>query len=404
LSSFALRAVEVVPPALLANVLINLGRLDWRRNNGDTGKNRLLERVWQMLDGIKSDGDPRLDAVRAVALYQPRQALDFVGHQYQRGRPLYGLAEILRRVAHGGCDFGEVAKLLWAVGRTDRRELDPNPGHPMRILAELGAYNRRKPLRFSEDALTFGLKLADDASNWGSHYTPLDVLRPLLSTEGVDTRSDDREFVMTAQYVAYAVVEPLRAAVLTKVLALLRHSEPRIARLAAEFFDEALRAPIGVLGSEPPPGLAKSYSVEFEGTLRRILAVLQEGVSPPAALAIARTVAHHARHWKGTKAKLAKAILNDVPDDLGFRLRGALADGFGRLVHESDDVRKWQAGTEAWLAAIVRDVTAAMPNPARRRAYIGAALDDLAIAGEARGSAYVLVHVFFAKTFDLQGK
>ena len=101
--------------------MVNLGRLDWRRSGGDTAESDFLSGVWRTLDDIENDFDPRLDAVKSVALYQPRQALDFVIRQARRKRTLRALPEILNGVARTSKYLTEVLQLLWEIGRLDYR-------------------------------------------------------------------------------------------------------------------------------------------------------------------------------------------------------------------------------------------------------------------------------------------
>ena len=206
LSPFAEKALAAVKDALLKHALVNLGRLDWRRSGGDTAESDFLSGVWRTLDDIENDFDPRLDAVKSVALYQPRQALDFVIRQARRKRTLRALPEILNGVARTSKYLTEVLQLLWEIGRLDDRELGPNPGHAIRVLTELGDYDERKPLLYCNTLLSFGLGLADNEANWSGRYTAFDILKPLLSCEGTNNSSNGRAITLAPYYINYDVV------------------------------------------------------------------------------------------------------------------------------------------------------------------------------------------------------
>ena len=67
------------------HVLINLGRTDWRRNEGDTSSSALLDGLWNQL--VWEDDHPRAQVKAAVsaAYYQPRQALTFARRLLDEG-------------------------------------------------------------------------------------------------------------------------------------------------------------------------------------------------------------------------------------------------------------------------------------------------------------------------------
>jgi hypothetical protein len=78
LTSFAERVFGSAPHPLMGHVLVNLGRLDWRRSGGDTAKSHMLDRLWQKLTVSGGFHDPALEAASSAAPYQPHHALDFV--------------------------------------------------------------------------------------------------------------------------------------------------------------------------------------------------------------------------------------------------------------------------------------------------------------------------------------
>ena len=75
---YAERVFDATGEAYLENLVVNLGKLDWRRSNGDASNSRLLDGVWAKLVPTHEYGDPHLKAVLGVAFYQPVRALKFV--------------------------------------------------------------------------------------------------------------------------------------------------------------------------------------------------------------------------------------------------------------------------------------------------------------------------------------
>lgn len=401
LSPFARKALDAVPAALLANVFVNLARLDWRRSDGDPANSRLLETLWRNLDTIVDNWDPRLDAVTAAAMYQPRQALDFAARLVRRGRRLSALSEILRTVAFSKPEHFEAAcELLWAMGRTDDRELGPHPAHPMRTLGEFGEYKSRKPLEFSERLLAFALQLMSDPKNWEGRHSPLELLRPLLKGDGEDSTSDGRSITFMPFFVSYGVVEPLRSRIIDKLLELVRHPRLAVARGAATFLENALHNPLGSFGIEASDELREIYAAEFEGTLARIDEIMSQGLPPVVALAMARSVSWHARYGDGRPADQAAVILANMPTDLEFRLIAVLADGFGQVFIEREDVEQWEEKLQAWLKETVALLLAAHPSAEDRRAAVERALATMTEAGEPHTSASSLLYTLMREDED----
>ncbi|HZK98732.1 MAG TPA: restriction endonuclease [Caulobacteraceae bacterium] len=390
LSPLANRLLEAMPTGLLKNALVNLGRLDWRRTEGDTANSGLLDAVWRSFDNVTEDWDPRLDAIKAAALYQPRQALDFISRVSQFGRRLAAFDEVARNIAHSGSHFEDVLALLWDLAR-ESGQIKHGRANPAKVLTDLGEINRRNPHSFVEGVAEFGLRLSEDEDNWSTELTPLGILKPIMSVEGVHTESVGHNFSLSAYYVNYEVVQPWRQRVTARVMALLSHPNPRVAADAANFFEVALRAPFGAMNSDPPDALRDSLNAEFAQTLRKLARALKAGVHPVAALGIAKSVNWHARHGAGPVKAAARAAMKALPTDAHFRALTALADGWGQIFVPIVDANRWQADLEAWLKGIVDAIEDAAPQPEQRRAYVEAALDELASAGQETNSAQMLV-------------
>jgi transcriptional regulator with XRE-family HTH domain len=392
LSPFVEAALQAAPPTLLTNMIINLGRLDWRMSEGDTTRSSLLAGVWSKMDNIVDEWDPRLNAIKAVAIFQPRQALGFIADQVRAGRRLHGYAEILRNIAYADLDFEAAATLLWQLGRDDDRELGPNPGHAIRTLNELGDYGYSKPLKFSEQLLSFALRLADDATQWKGRYTPLDLMKPLLATEGRFSRSNGREITLSSFLIDYDKVRTLRETVIAKVLDLLRDTDPGIACAAARFLATVIQRPLGYFGRRVPDTLYDTYDEEFAETLSRIHEVIRAGLPPIVVISIARAVSWHAQNAGGAVADAAQQVIDDLPEDTGFRVLCALVDGLGRDFIRRPENGRWLEHINAWVSDIVAAIVRDYPDPSARLAFINAALDAAVSAGEELNTGHNLIH------------
>ncbi|WP_426042729.1 helix-turn-helix domain-containing protein [Brevundimonas sp. TWP2-3-4b1] len=390
LSRFADEVIAAAPPAILAHVLVNLGRLDWRVLDGDTTNSRLLATVWRSFETITTGYDDRLDAIKSVAIFQPRQALDFVAGRVSAGETWSVLADILRNIAYSGHALEEVAEVLWRMGRVDERDTGPNPSHPLRVLIELAAFQDRKPLSFNEQLLEFALARSAEPESWSGSHTPLDLMKPFLSAEGMLTRSDQFTVTLTRFLHHYEVVQPFRARVVERLFELLRDGNLRVARLTGVAFADALRGPFGLLNSETPKSVIETYEAEFDQTLARLRKEVAKGLPASTLLAIAASVVWHVRHG-GANAKAAAAVLKAMPNDLDFRTRSALVDGWGNIFVKAANPGRWRDQLQIWIDPIAADILAAYPEPEDRRAYLEAALDEMNASGHPLSSAHVLM-------------
>lgn len=393
LSPFAEAMLELAPNrSVLRNVLVNLGRLDWRRSDGDTTNSAFLERVWHHFDDITSPYDARLAAIKAIAIFQPKQVMDFVARALSRGVSLPDFAEMLRDVVYSGRYQDDALQLLWDLGQNDPRNPDQNAQHPLRILSALGDFDRRKPGQFSRMILDFAVKIAKDDDSWSGDQSPLYLVKPLMSLAGMETRSQGRHLVMSQFYVNYEVVKPLRTGAIDLAIGRLNDRTPHIGHAAAAFLDSAIRGGYGVLGGRPPPEAVEAYEQEFCQTLERVRAAIAQGVLATTLIAIARAIAWRASAEDRPMGPLVQKILSELPTDLSFRVRATLADGFGRILFERRDIETWQADLEAYIAAVVIDLRKTYPDAAHRAQFVDAALADLVAAREEMGSAHVLIN------------
>ncbi len=392
LSPFAERVFDSVVGAQLANVLVNLGRLDWRRSAGDTSESRLLDSLWRKLDGIENELDPRFDAVRTVAVYQPKQALEFVQKQFDAGRVPRSAGAIIRSIAYNFERLGEACELLWELGRDDKRELGQTPGHPIRILSEMCGFEENKPLAFIEPVFEFGMRLIDREDSWGYRYSPLDVLRPILSGQGLNTTSNGRHLHMSPFFVNLDVVGHLRRRLIDRVLALLSDDRPRIARAAADFLAHALRFPMGLLGARVGQDDYVRYQVEFERTLSELHAIVSAGhLHAGVLIGVARSISWHAQYGPEKTASAARKVLDALPSSLAFRALAALADGYGPVFLGKRRLDHLQEDLNAWIAGLAIELKAAFPVSEELRRNIEAAVADLDAVRDRENTTHVLI-------------
>ncbi len=366
LTLFAIQIADAVEGDRLTQILVNLGRMDWRRAEGDPSNSDLLDPIWQKLSLSEDPYDRRIAAIRAVAYYQPRQALDFIQARVERGTIPREVGDILKQVAYTPEYRTDALRLLWDLGRDDKSALNSNTDHPIRVLAELVSYERNKQLAINREVADFGLSLLDQPDAWTGRYTPFDILEPLLKGEGTETGSDGRSFTIGSFLVDYDQVAHLRALVIDRTLGLLADERPRIAYLAAIFLSHALRGPMGLMGNSPDQETLKRYDVEFGRTITCIGEFIAEGrLAPTTVIGLVRSLDWYADYHDGALGDQVRAIFSALPSDLEFRSRAALVDEAGWDFVGQVRYSDWDKdrGHELqWLSGLAEEILAAYPD------------------------------------------
>lgn len=391
------RVFDATGDALLENLVVNLGKLDWRRSNGDASSSVLLDGVWAKLVPTQEYSDPHIKAVSGVAFYQPLRALEFVSAQVRTGTFLRDLPPILKRVAYNLKYLPEVCETLWHLGQDDIRETNPHPEHAMRILRELCEVAPGKPGRYNEVVVDFGLGLLDDPESWKHRYTPFDFLAGILEVEGHTTSSTWKTVTWSRFHVTPAFAAPLRKKVVAAILRLLAGDNSRAAFRAAKELGNAVRYSVGGDARE-------QWAAEFTETLKAVLALVKKGkIEPVVLLEIVRSVSWHAHHGDGTPAEVAKEIIAALPTTLEFRTTLTLVDGHGMLTRRmGEDFAADRKELAAHQNALAEDLIRAFPSADALRGF----LDDVLLKisehdPDRQSSPQEFLHNLLQKSVDL---
>jgi transcriptional regulator with XRE-family HTH domain len=391
LTLFAEKVIDAVGREHLEQVMVNLGRMDWRRNQGDPANSRLLDRAWERLDGVEHSWDPRFGAVRAVAMYQPRQALAYVQRHLRSKEVARELTPILRNVAFTPEYRLEVCRLLWEMGRDDDRPLGQHPNHAIRVLAELCGFGEYKPREISAEVAEFAFGLIVDDNAWGHHYSPLDILEPLLSGVVEVNRDHGRSFSLGRYFLDYDYALPLRSRVIDCVLSLLSHSDSSVAVRAARLLDDILRMPMGIGSQGPDEKLRAKYNAEFASTLEKLRErVASGGLAAATMITAVQGIEWHARFNEGRLSLAARAVFDALPETLAFRLRAAMVDGAQRAFRGQLDYEEWSTDNP-WLDDLVAELRRTFGTPGAVLTEVSVALTELKQASVNQGAAYMLV-------------
>lgn len=310
--------------ALAQNVIMSVARLDWRVSRERERDSTVLDGIWESLtrDLVASgmlQREATLLSLTEVSYYQPRRALNLVrvllknppdpedpylpaglaaDHLYR----LNGVAKFLRNAAYSIDFVGEVCDLLWTLGRDEEGNLPADPDHPVRILQDIASIRSEKPREFL-------MVIADRAVAWtqdprlGSYrYSPLDVLEPLVATDGRDTEARGGTFRITPFVINPDAVRPLRDRSIDTAVSLLNHSHLRVGVRAARFLRAALRSPTGQFRREPTSDELSSWAVEFCQELDRLGDFLRDNtVDPIIGEEIRQAVRWHATYGEETR-------------------------------------------------------------------------------------------------------
>jgi hypothetical protein len=187
-TGYAEQVFEAAKDHQVEHLLLNLGKLDWRLANVNPSNSRLLDGIWSRLRPSREYSDPHIQAVTAVAYYQPDRALTFAEKLIRDGAYLSDLPPLIKYAAYSFEYVQRACECLWELGKADDRELlNRYVGHAIRILSELCAVEPSKPLRYNEAIVDFGLSLLKRDGVWSHRYSPFDILKGILQPEGHTT-------------------------------------------------------------------------------------------------------------------------------------------------------------------------------------------------------------------------
>jgi transcriptional regulator with XRE-family HTH domain len=376
-TGYAERVFEAVGNAYIEHVIVNLGKLDWRRANGDPSNSSLLDGIWRKLKPSCKYSDPHINAVNAVAYYQPERALEFAEQHIREGTYLRDLPNLIKHAAFNLEHLPRACECLWELGKSDNRELRRHPDHAIRILSELCAVEPNKPIEYNDTVVEFGLSLLDQEISWKYAYTPFDVLNGIMKTEGYTTTSNGRSISFASFLVSFSAVSALRNKVIDATINLLSHTNTKVAVLAAQFINECLRYPMGLFNMQIPTESCDIWTAEFVATLEKIERVVQtRELVPLVLIELVRSVSWHANYAKGETVSIAKRLVGSFPQSLEFRTTLALIDGYGLLLERSDYdqyKREWNQNLEM----LISDLFSAYPDGEKLRTFLESILINI---------------------------
>jgi hypothetical protein len=371
----------------LKTLFVNLGRLDWRLREGKTDDSALLTSLGPKLRWGGRYSNPHVEAVEAVAYYQPRFALDFAKRLIAEGHGgNSSVCNMVRNAAYTYDNVQEACQLLWTAGRNDARALHQQPSHGIRILKQLAQFQLNKPIEYVREVVRFALALLERPASLKTTYTPFAILEGALCTEMEARISSRLSITITRYQLPLEWARKVRDEVTGALLKYLREGPPRRAFLSAQTMGQALRGP---MYGDTSDHAWKQQQVEL---LQEIKAVLNEDhVLPVVLVRLAQSISWHAFHGRPETSVEAQAILAMLNRDLRTRLTRALVDGWGTETWKLSEAleREEHVKNRQLLTA---DLIAALPEPSSLIDELHASLEEITtVAHDQYGSPFLLV-------------
>lgn len=379
---------------LLKNMFVNLGRLDWRLREGKTDESKLLDSLLPMLKWGDKYHNPHVEAVEAVAYYQPRFALNFAKKLISDGHgDSESVCKIARNAAFTYDHLDEACSLLWRAGRDDSKPLNQKPNHGIRLLKELAAFAINKPVEYVSGVVDFALALLKRPSSLEGAHTPFAILEGALETEMESTTYSRSTLTITRYHLPLEQARGVRQKIITALLEFVAAEPTRRGFLAAVTLSNALRSP---MHGDSTDG---QWSREHKEVLRRIRDLLsQTAVHPVVLLGIINSVSWHAHFGPDETKPEALEIFEHLGRDLRTKTVRVLIDGWGNQTWELTTALK-TGEHEAYLERLASELIAAFPRPSMLLDEMESCLADInAIAGQGYGSPHIFMNRLIAKT------
>ncbi|MEB3260508.1 MAG: hypothetical protein VKP63_07780 [Cyanobacteriota bacterium] len=319
-------------------LLFNLSRLDWRLREQSAVHQPRLQSLWSLIGRAIWPQQSLLKGAIAAAFYQPQCAMSLARQWIVAGQGAHFEAcRLIQAAVSSGEQLESACELLWELARSDGRETQHYPNHPLRVLQELA---RPVVLHSQHDVkavVVFALRLLPAPESWTGACTPFAILEGALITTVDHLQSQPGrplEIVTQICRVNPAAVRPLRRQVIDAILNSLSSANRRQAFAAADLLEQAVRYPDGWPELPLSDHEKASWTEEFQDTLQRLNAMLDlHNLSAPVLVRVAQSVARYSFHTNGhlpnrVLASAAAAVLARLDRDLPTRLCRHLMDGW----------------------------------------------------------------------------
>jgi transcriptional regulator with XRE-family HTH domain len=339
----------------LANVFVNLSRVDWQVGHALA---KLTAPLWDM---IQRDLERReigthiqvLGLLSRVAPFQPERVIKAVRWilanpldesslasdtppllQWTWAHVVDEIPAILRAASYTLECFREACSVLWELAQTDRRSTHHYPNHPLRVLSELAEFAPQKPPAYNEAILS----LAESWAEQEPELSPLRVIEGLVATEGSSQKYSTSTHTLSIHPFGLRqdVVLPIRRRAIELALSEIQSGDYRRGVAGAQFATLALRYPTSSFSHEGGDEERKSWEPDFLETIEALKEILRSAqLDPVVCVAIFETLHfHRSGYGSGRTTDAAEAAIAALPKSVAFQFALLVHDGWGALVRE----------------------------------------------------------------------
>ena len=333
-------------------VLRNLSELDWRLRRSGAQASDLLSRIWQSIEQEFQDASNLgrsmiLGILEKVAIYQPERTLELVEYairnpateseapewpqfyEYTHSNVLRQLPTLLRQISYTLDFLPRCCNLLWELGRDDDRNLNSNPGHAMRVLADLGGYAVDKPFIVTRGVLDTVEKLLEEPGSHDHIHSLLDIIDPMLAKTGRSVHAEGHSFVHRPFTLKYESINSIRKRSISLIGRCLFSNNHRISLRALRSLESALCEPHAVLEMKISDEDREQWRPEQLEILTLISDLAHRSTEPVTLIRIRNALGWHRSHSPSDEVRdKADAIVSSIPESLDLRLTQGLMGPF----------------------------------------------------------------------------
>ena len=351
-TGYADRVFEKFRSLCPSEVMRNLSELDWRlRQSGDPASD-LLSSIWRSIgqgfqDSSNLGRSRLLEILEKVAVYQPERTLEIVEYairnptakpespewpqfyKYTHSDVLRQLPTLLRQISYTLDYLPRCCNLLWELGRDDNRNLHSNPGHGVRVLADLGGYAIGKPFSVTRRVLDTMEKLLEDPGSHDYIHSPLDIIDPMLAKTGYSVHFDRHNSVSRSFKLKYENVKSIRQRAISLVGSCLFSNCHKLRLRALASLESALQEPRAFLNMDITDEDRKQWRPEQLEILTLIADLARRSEEPVTLIRVREALLWHCRFNPSDEVKdKAEAIVSSIHGSLALRLTQELLHPF----------------------------------------------------------------------------
>ena len=342
----------------LANILRNLGELDWRITQRDQAQGaRLLDGIWNEIEQTFQNADAIvrsdiLKSLKQVAPFQPARVFGLIRfalkneatsvtafsiYSVTQEHVLQGVPRLLRSISYHLEYVPEAAEILWQLARADSRPPHQYPEHPFRVLEDMAAYEQYKLAVFNELIADFATEKSKNDAEFAGSFSPLDLADKLLVKEGEFSQSDGFQVTFGSLPINYPKVKSSRQKALAIIERCLNSDRPRIVMAALKIATRVLSGYLPMAPRSPSADELEWQMNERHAVLDMLDSLVSKSPPTPIALHIRSTLRRHRPYVNN--AALADRI-DEIAAKIGDTDELAIFQALSRGRYDLDDVHE----------------------------------------------------------------